>query len=396
MNLLRHTAPQSSGAAGIAEVLRHTKIGSAQPEQVRGHGPSSFLDRTSNFGCVLCPPHPPPPQRLSVQEVPPLLNGDSARSQQQQRVLPSSHSDTGTTQGSPQVFRSLAFGGGGGAAGGSSQGSSPQHASTPVSASASPLPDAADPDPAAAGIPAQPSALLLTSTSNLSPCLIPSTVMSLSQLSPTGGSLQGMTVPIPHSAPHSPPLPHSAPLSRAMTPVQLLHQQVGPGASNTLSASHNPWFLKSAEMSATATLPLPRRPVSEMRLGGFQGETNLPRFRRGSTEASELLEKLPVFTRFHHGNAASLSSAGSSLPRMLPLSGPAHVEAVFAHTPGASPGGGACLLHFLPGDNITLLISEPRDGWHYGQNERTGRCVSCSSQAQIFNRFKTAKKKKKG
>lgn len=81
------------------------------------------------------------------------------------------------------------------------------------------------------------------------------------------------------------------------------------------------------------------------------------------------------------------SSAGSSLPRMLPLSGPVHVEAVFAHTPGASPGGGAgggaCLLHFLPGDNITLLISEPRDGWHYGQNERTGRYVSGSSQACV-------------
>lgn len=64
---------------------------------------------------------------------------------------------------------------------------------------------------------------------------------------------------------------------------------------------------------------------------------------------------------------------------MLPLCGPTRVEAVFAHTPGAAEGGGigggACLLHFLPGDNITLLISEPRDGWHYGQNERTGRYV---------------------
>lgn len=62
---------------------------------------------------------------------------------------------------------------------------------------------------------------------------------------------------------------------------------------------------------------------------------------------------------------------------MLALSGPTRVEAMFAHTPGASEGGGlgggACLLHFLPGDNITLLISEPRDGWHYGQNERTSR-----------------------
>lgn len=325
LNLLRHTAPQSSGAAGIAEVLRHTKLGSAQPEQ-----------------------------RLSVQEVPPLLNGDSSRSQQQQqqRSLPSSsQSDTCPPQGSPQTFRSASSTGG--AAGASSRGASPQHTSTPLSASASPLPDGsasgsvsispAVSTPSTSGSLAQQSSLLLASnTSNLSPSLIPSTVMSLSQISPTSSSLHGMTLPIPHSAPHSaphsPPLPHSAPLSRAMTPVQLLHQQVGPGGSNTSSPSHNPWLLKTADVCATATLPLPRRPSSEIRLGGFQG---------------------------------------SSLPRMLPLSGPTRVEAMFAHTPAASEGGsvvgGACLLHFQPGDNITLLISEPRDGWHYGQNERTGR-----------------------
>ncbi|XP_037641093.1 brain-specific angiogenesis inhibitor 1-associated protein 2 [Sebastes umbrosus] len=318
LNLLRHTAPQGPGAAGIAEVLRHTKIGAALPEQ-----------------------------RLSVQEVPPLLNGDSSRSQQQQRSLPSSssQSDTGPPQGSPQTFCSLSSGG---AAGGSSRGASPQHTSTPLSASASPLPDssasgsispAASTPTTSGGSAPQNSLLLSANTSNLSPSLIPSTVMSLSQVSAAGGSLHGMTLPIPHSAPHSPPLPHSAPLSRAMTPVHLLHQQVGPGGSNSSSPSHNPWLLKTADMCGTATLPLPRRPVSEMRLGGFQG---------------------------------------SSLPRMLPLSGPSRVEAMFPHTPGASEGGGgvgggACLLHFLPGDNITLLISEVRDGWHYGQNDRTGR-----------------------
>uniref|UniRef100_A0A3P9HYZ4 BAR/IMD domain-containing adapter protein 2 n=1 Tax=Oryzias latipes TaxID=8090 RepID=A0A3P9HYZ4_ORYLA len=314
LNLLRHTAPQSPGAAGVAEVLRHTKIGSSHPEQ-----------------------------RVSVQEVPPLLNGDSSRSQQQ-RLVPASGSQTDTgPQGSPQTSHSASSNGG--AAGSSSQGASPQRASTPQSASASPLPDGVD--NISSSIPAtsssslqQGSLLPATNTSNLSPSLIPSTVMSLSQISPTSGSSQGMTVPIPHSAPHSPPLCHSAPLSRAMTPVQMLHPQVGPGGSNTLSLSHNPWMLKAAEMSATATLPLPRRPVSEMRLGGFQG---------------------------------------SSLPRSLPLSGVTRVEAMFAHTPGAlegvggNIGGGACLLHFVPGDNITLLISEPRDGWHYGQNERTGR-----------------------
>ncbi|KAI9533220.1 hypothetical protein NQZ68_025614 [Dissostichus eleginoides] len=311
LNLLRHTAPQSSGAAGIAEVLRHTKIGSAQPEQ-----------------------------RLSVQEVPPLMNGDSSRSQQRSLPSSSSQSDGCPPQGSPHTFSSLSSGG---AAGGSSLGASPQHSSTPLS---SPLPDSSTSSSPSASTPtlssgsAQPGSLLLAAhTANLSPSLIPSTVMSLSQISPAGGPLHGMTLPIAHSAPHSPPLPHSAPLSRAMTPVQLLHQQVGPGGSNTSTLSHNPWLLKTADISATATLPLPRRPNSEMRLGGFQG---------------------------------------SSLPRMLPLSGPNRVEAMFAHNPGASEagggaGGGACLLHFLPGDNISLLISEARDGWHYGQNERTGR-----------------------
>ncbi|XP_069551913.1 BAR/IMD domain-containing adapter protein 2 [Brachyistius frenatus] len=321
LNLLRHTAPQSSGAAGIAEVLRHAKLGSAQPEQ-----------------------------RLSVQEVPPLFNGDSIRSQQL-RPLPSSpsQSDTCLPQDSPETLHSASSTGG--AAAGSSCGASPQHTSAPLSASASLLPDsstsasgsaspaASTPTPSTSS--AQQSSLLpATNTSNLSPSLIPSTVMTLSQISPANSSSQGITLPITHSAPHSPPLPHSAPLSRSMTPVQLLHQQVAPAGSNTLSPSNNPWLLKNTEMSATATLPLPKRPVSEMRLGGFQG---------------------------------------SSLPRILPLSSPTQVEAMFAHAPGASEGGGgsggsgACLLHFQSGDSITLLISEPRDGWHYGQNERTGR-----------------------
>ncbi|XP_076010903.1 BAR/IMD domain-containing adapter protein 2 [Genypterus blacodes] len=321
LNLLRHTAPQSSGAAGLAEVLRHTKLGASQPEQ-----------------------------RLSVQEVPPLINGDSSRSQQQ-RSLPtsSSQSDSCSTLASPQTFCSSSSTGG--AAGGSSRGASPQHTSTPISASASPTADSSASGSSTSnpgtsttttttmsGSSTQQSQLLLAAnTSNLSPCLIPSTVMSVSQVSSAGSSSQAMTLPIPHGAPHSPPLPHSAPLSRALTPVQLLHQQVGPGGPNTSSQPQNPWLMKAADMCGTATLPLPRRPVSEIRLGGFQG---------------------------------------SSLPRMLPLTGPVRVEALFAHSPGGSEGGvvgGACLLHFLPGDGITLLISEPRDGWHYGLNERTGR-----------------------
>lgn len=291
LNLLRHTAPQSS-----AEALRQ-KPGA-------------------------------PEQRLSVQEVPPLQNGDSGRSQQQRPLPPVSQSDPSLSPDSPQTPHSSSESGG--AAGGSSGGASPHQCSTPLSEAGS---TGAGPG---AGPGQQSAVVLSTNTSTLSPSLIPSTVMPLSQVTP-GNTAQGMTLPISHSqsAPHSPPLPHSAPLSRSMTPVQLL-QQAGPGAG--LVPSHNPWLLKGLEMSATATLPLPRRPGLDPRHSGFH-------------------------------------SKGSTLPRLLPLLGPTRVQAVFAHTPEPQAGvsGGACLLPFLPGDNITLLISEPRDGWHYGQNDRTGR-----------------------
>nr|XP_055067811.1 brain-specific angiogenesis inhibitor 1-associated protein 2 isoform X2 [Misgurnus anguillicaudatus] len=245
LNLLRHTAPQSPGGAGLAEVLRKAKLGISQPGE----------------------------QRLSVQEVPPLLNGDSSSRSQQQR---SSQSET--------LSQSL-------------QGLSPQPTSnghSHSSASASPQ------QASVTGLHASPS---------------------------SNSSLQGLTPPL--TAPHSPPLPHSAPLSRALTPLQ--------GVSNLPSTLN---MLKGAEVYSTSTLPLPRRQTSEARTGFF----------------------------------------GSTLPRVLPLSSPTRVEALFPHSPDSSEvekegerGGGSCLLSFLPGDTLTLLISEPRDGWHYGQNERTGR-----------------------
>ncbi|XP_077577226.1 BAR/IMD domain-containing adapter protein 2 [Stigmatopora nigra] len=278
LNLLRHTAPQTSGAAGIAEVLRHTKLGSVPSEQ-----------------------------RMSVQEVPPLLNGD--RSQQQDRAPPSSSSRAeDDPRGSPGTFRPV------------------------PSAESERSPPAAD-----SGTPSSSSLPAAANTGNLSPSLIPSTVMSLSQVPPGGASSEGVTLAIAHGVPRSPPLPHSAPMSRAVTPVPL-----GPGSNSTLPSAH-PWLMKSAEMCATATLPLPKRPGNEFKTGGFQG------------------------------------------PRMGGLSVPIRVEAIFAHSPGAlevgggAAGGGgagtagASLLTFLPGDMVTLLISEPRDGWHYGQNDRTGR-----------------------
>uniref|UniRef100_A0A8C2IA90 BAR/IMD domain-containing adapter protein 2 n=1 Tax=Cyprinus carpio TaxID=7962 RepID=A0A8C2IA90_CYPCA len=211
LNLLRHTAPQSSGGAGLAEVLRNAKLGITHPGE----------------------------QRLSVQEVPPLLNGDSSSRPQQQQSHQNPSSNGHTHSGSS---------------------ASPAHSQPAV---------------------------------GVSGCQSPPTVS------------------------HTPSSAHSAPLSRALSSC--------PAAPDLYS---------------TSTLPLPRRQSSDIRQGLM----------------------------------------GSTLPRVLPLCAPSRVEALFPHSPdsceGEKPGdrgGSSCLLSFLPGDALSLLISEPRDGWHYGQNERTGR-----------------------
>ncbi|KAI1885878.1 hypothetical protein AGOR_G00208300 [Albula goreensis] len=277
LNLLRHTAPQGSSAAGIAEVLRHAKLGATQPHE----------------------------QRLSVQEVPPLLNGENTL--RTQRTNPTSQSETPThNPPGPQTFRSVSA-------------QSPQQTSHNLSNSNS---------SSAANTSHSQHSPLQSATSSSSLSNTAATV-SLSHCSPVPhSSLQALS--LSQNVPQSPPLPHSAPLSRAMTPVP--HLEI----INNSPPSHNPLLLKAAELYATSTLPLPRKPVSEARLG----------------------------------------TLGGTLPRVLPLSPPPRVEALFPHAPGGVEGGGgwgSCLLHFLPGDTLILLISEPRDGWHYGQNERTGR-----------------------
>ncbi|XP_076826655.1 BAR/IMD domain-containing adapter protein 2 isoform X2 [Brachyhypopomus gauderio] len=281
LNLLRHTTLHGPGAAGIAEVLRHPKMGTPQSGE----------------------------QRLSIQEVPPLLNGEnSSRSQQQWVGGPSSSSDPCSLP-LPSVT------------------STPQHPSQNDSAH----------NTSASASPAhfqQATVQVAGSVSSLqSPPLAVSASLSLSTSSaPPLSSLQGLALP---TAPHSPPLPHSAPLSRALTPVPFALQQGGIMSP----PAHNPQLLKATELYATSTLPLPRRQPSEVRAGVF----------------------------------------GSTLPRVLPLSAPSRVEALFPHSKSATEGGvggggeGSCLLAFRPGDVLNLLISEPRDGWHYGHNQRTGR-----------------------
>ncbi|XP_030053639.1 brain-specific angiogenesis inhibitor 1-associated protein 2 isoform X1 [Microcaecilia unicolor] len=102
-----------------------------------------------------------------------------------------------------------------------------------------------------------------------------------------------------------------------------------------LSASLTPPITKAIEMYAS-TLPIPRKPASETRLATLVENKTLPRI--------------------------------SPLSVLPPRIERRRVQALFSHAAGDSP----TLLDFQEGDTILLLVPQARDGWHYGENERTG------------------------
>ncbi|XP_008313250.2 brain-specific angiogenesis inhibitor 1-associated protein 2 isoform X3 [Cynoglossus semilaevis] len=57
----------------------------------------------------------------------------------------------------------------------------------------------------------------------------------------------------------------------------------------------------------------------------------------------------------------------SSMAAGLEKNGRTRVQAIFSH----AAGDNSTLLSFSEGDTITLLVPEARDGWHYGENEKT-------------------------
>ncbi|XP_031698698.1 brain-specific angiogenesis inhibitor 1-associated protein 2 isoform X3 [Anarrhichthys ocellatus] len=57
----------------------------------------------------------------------------------------------------------------------------------------------------------------------------------------------------------------------------------------------------------------------------------------------------------------------SSMAAGLEKNGRTRVQAIFSH----AAGDNSTLLSFFEGDVITLLVPEARDGWHYGENEKT-------------------------
>lgn len=71
--------------------------------------------------------------------------------------------------------------------------------------------------------------------------------------------------------------------------------------------------------------------------------------------------------------ARPLAAENKTLPRSssmaagLERNGRPRVKAIFSH----AAGDNSTLLSFKEGDLITLLVPEARDGWHYGESEKT-------------------------
>ncbi|KAF7238822.1 Brain-specific angiogenesis inhibitor 1-associated protein 2 [Varanus komodoensis] len=87
--------------------------------------------------------------------------------------------------------------------------------------------------------------------------------------------------------------------------------------------------------SYSCTLPMPRKMSMETRLATLVENKTLPRI--------------------------------SPLSVLPPRSERRRVQAIFSHAAGEN----STLLNFQEGDVILLLVTEARDGWHYGENEAT-------------------------
>uniref|UniRef100_A0A452RH83 BAR/IMD domain-containing adapter protein 2 n=1 Tax=Ursus americanus TaxID=9643 RepID=A0A452RH83_URSAM len=74
----------------------------------------------------------------------------------------------------------------------------------------------------------------------------------------------------------------------------------------------------------------------------------------------------PRLTRPSHDATARTTTPGS-MAAGLERNGRMRVKAIFSH----AAGDNSTLLSFKEGDLITLLVPEARDGWHYGESEKT-------------------------
>uniref|UniRef100_A0A8C9JVJ9 BAR/IMD domain containing adaptor protein 2 n=1 Tax=Panthera tigris altaica TaxID=74533 RepID=A0A8C9JVJ9_PANTA len=168
---------------------------------------------------------------------------------------------------------------------------------------------------------------------------------SLADIGGLAGSAHRGHFPASSSLPHRRPLPprHRPEVGgRESAPVMN-------GISGPDGEDYSPWAdRKAAQPKASSP------PQSQSKLSDSYSNT------------------LPVRKSVTPKNSYAASKGGEGLQNPGHRNGRMRVKAIFSH----AAGDNSTLLSFKEGDLITLLVPEARDGWHYGESEKTKIRVS--------------------
>ncbi|XP_058845781.1 brain-specific angiogenesis inhibitor 1-associated protein 2-like isoform X5 [Acipenser ruthenus] len=136
-------------------------------------------------------------------------------------------------------------------------------------------------------------------------------------------------------------------------PSRLMGQDGGTVMNGSAGAGHIEDYSQWAESKALQDKP-PSPPQGQRQLSEVHSNT-LPVRRAAPPKGKPQLAENRTLPR------------SSSMAAGLEKNGRTRVQAVFSH----AAGGNGTLLSFSERDIITLLVPEARDGWHYGENEKT-------------------------
>uniref|UniRef100_A0A493TY89 BAR/IMD domain containing adaptor protein 2 n=1 Tax=Anas platyrhynchos platyrhynchos TaxID=8840 RepID=A0A493TY89_ANAPP len=152
--------------------------------------------------------------------------------------------------------------------------------------------------------------------------------------------------PIPGAKPLPVP-PELAPFVGRMSAQEAM--PVVNGASGTDSDDYSHWAEVKPAQPKSLSPPQPQKQLSDSYSNTLPVRKNV---QPKNSYASAENKTLP---------------RSSSMAAGLERNGRTRVQAIFSH----AAGDNSTLLSFKEGDLITLLVPEARDGWHYGESEKT-------------------------
>ncbi|PKK18988.1 BAI1-associated protein 2 [Columba livia] len=152
--------------------------------------------------------------------------------------------------------------------------------------------------------------------------------------------------PIPGAKPLPVP-PELAPFVGRMSAQEAM--PVMNGASGPDSDGYNHWSEMKSAQPKSLSPPQPQKQLSDSYSNTLPVRKNVPPKNSYVSAENKTLPR------------------SSSMAAGLERNGRTRVQAIFSH----AAGDNSTLLSFKEGDLITLLVPEARDGWHYGESEKT-------------------------